>query len=422
MLYSRLLELKVNGPLVGKFSNPNPVAIEFGFHSDQYDELDKEVEEAKSRYPPFLELCKRLIEGEHDITMFEDEVRHLYGTKGYKMYTVDKLIAAMIKQVSDLSFAHSDLSLSFLTSDQKTRHILVLYEKDRFEEKTTAREQIVYRIQVEGMLAPEDHLFRFEWVRPFQTTSMLTDQDDELRRLGIQLLTKEDLTLDQATTREERWAYYVDSYYMHANTEGIATHMLHPPMLRRSINANEVLSDPAVIASDLQVKICLNTYKLFYLCDTEDAFIRSAADRAVKPTRWNYIRAARKADGKKWTFEGRSTREAEEEKAALEAARAQNVVPHPSSIGVPSTVQTIEGAPVGETALPVEQPPTEATLVSSVPGTEDGPAPGEVKMETPPLASEPGEAMDIEEPAVVAVPEPPQDETPATEDVEMADA
>jgi paired amphipathic helix protein Sin3a len=105
MLYSRLLELKVNGPLVGKFSNPNPVAIEFGFHSDQYDELDKEVEEAKSRYPPFLELCKRLIEGEHDITMFEDEVRHLYGTKGYKMYTVDKLIAAMIKQVPISSFA-----------------------------------------------------------------------------------------------------------------------------------------------------------------------------------------------------------------------------------------------------------------------------------------------------------------------------
>jgi paired amphipathic helix protein Sin3a len=101
MLYSRLLELKVNGPLIedGRFSNPNPIAVEFGFHSDAWDDLDKEVEEARSRYPPLLELCKRIIEQDQDSNQFEDAVRHLYGTKGYKIYTVDKLIQAMIKQV-----------------------------------------------------------------------------------------------------------------------------------------------------------------------------------------------------------------------------------------------------------------------------------------------------------------------------------
>ena len=102
MLYARLLELKLNGPLVsanGRFSNPNPVAIEFGFHSDVWDDLDKEVEEAKSRYPPLLELCKRLIEQDQDSNQFEDAVRHLYGTKGYKIYTVDKLIQVIVKQV-----------------------------------------------------------------------------------------------------------------------------------------------------------------------------------------------------------------------------------------------------------------------------------------------------------------------------------
>lgn len=105
MLYSRLLELKVNGPLTpeeSKFSNPNPVAVEFGFHSDAWDELDKEVEEAKSRYPPLLELCKRIIEQDQDNNQFEDAVRHLYGTKGYKIYTVDKLISALVKQVLKL--------------------------------------------------------------------------------------------------------------------------------------------------------------------------------------------------------------------------------------------------------------------------------------------------------------------------------
>jgi histone deacetylase complex regulatory component SIN3 len=67
---------------------------------------------------------------------------------------------------------------------------------------------------------------RFEW-------------DDELRRLGIQLLNKEDLTLDQATTREEQWAYYVDSYYMHADTEGVAIDLLAAPWIRRSAFPND---------------------------------------------------------------------------------------------------------------------------------------------------------------------------------------
>jgi paired amphipathic helix protein Sin3a len=107
MLYSRLLELKVNSPLTpatSRFSNPNPIAVEFGFNSDVWDDLDKEVEEAKSRYPPLLELCKRLIEQDQDSNQFEDAVRHLYGTKGYKIYTVDKLIQAIVKQVHKISF------------------------------------------------------------------------------------------------------------------------------------------------------------------------------------------------------------------------------------------------------------------------------------------------------------------------------
>lgn len=107
MLYSRLLELKINGPLrpnQTRFSDPNPIAVEFGFHSDAWDDLDKEVEEAKSRYPPLLELCKRIIEQDQDSNQFEDAVRHLYGTKGYKIYTVDKLIQTIVKQVCNHSY------------------------------------------------------------------------------------------------------------------------------------------------------------------------------------------------------------------------------------------------------------------------------------------------------------------------------
>jgi paired amphipathic helix protein Sin3a len=39
----------------------------------------------------------------------------------------------------------------------------MLYETDRLRERTTPREQIIYRIQVEGIVGSEDHLMRFEW-------------------------------------------------------------------------------------------------------------------------------------------------------------------------------------------------------------------------------------------------------------------
>lgn len=47
----------------------------------------------------------------------------------------------------------------------------MLYESDRLRERTTPREQIIYRIQVEGIVGSEDHLMRFEWVRDLQVSS-----------------------------------------------------------------------------------------------------------------------------------------------------------------------------------------------------------------------------------------------------------
>jgi len=254
---------------------------------------------------------------------------------------------------------------------------------------------------------------------------LLTTQDDELRRLGIQMLNKEDLTLDQATTREEQWAYYVDSYYMHADTEGVATDMLTAPWLRRSIFPNETVHDPTIISSNLQVKICLNTYKLFYLVNTEDAFVRNTANRAVKPTRFSYNKAARKTDGKKWTRDGHATKEEEDAKAALEAARARNVVPHPSSIGAPPANETTPPGPTGSSVTPApqleQQPPAETTPTPSV----LAPLASDVKRESPQLANEPGEAMDIEDVGIPAVPvafEIVREEKRVIEDVEMGDA
>ena len=147
------------------------------------------------------------------------------------------------------------------------------------------------------------------------------------------MLNKEDLTLDQASTREEQWAYYVDSYYMHADTEGVATDMLAPPWLRRSVFSSQVLQEASVVLNELQVKICLNTYKLFYLVNTEDTLVRHKVNRMVDAKRLAYNRAARIADGKKWTQDGYRTKEEQNAAAAAAAAEAREHVVPPSTLG-----------------------------------------------------------------------------------------
>ena len=208
------------------------------------------------------------------------------------------------------------------------------------------------------------------------------------------MLNKEDLTLDQASTREEQWAYYVDSYYMHANTEGVAVDMLAAPWVRRSIFPSAILHEASVVINELQVKICLNTYKLFYLVNTEDTLVRHKANRAVDAKRLAYNRAARIADGKKWTQDGYHTKE--EQNAAAAAAEAkEHVVTHPSTLdtAVPQT-----SPPVASSVTPAPQPDARQSAdATPIPISTEEPVPrNDIKVESPPIPAESGEAMEIE--------------------------
>ena len=237
------------------------------------------------------------------------------------------------------------------------------------------------------------------------------------------MLNKEDLTLDQASTREEQWAYYVDSYYMHADTEGVAIDMLAPPWLRRSVFSSQVLQEASVVLNELQVKICLNTYKLFYLVNTEDTLVRHKVNRMVDAKRLAYNRAARIADGKKWTQDGYHTKEEQNAAAAAAAAEAREHVVPPSTLGT-AVPQISPPAPSSVTPAPQPDAGQSAEATPIPLPTEELAPRSDVKVESPPIPAESGEAMDIEPAESVSVaPEPTREEPQVVdEDVEMPDA
>lgn len=83
--------------------------------------------------------------------------------------------------------------------DLKSQELFALLVRDRANEVTSTKQQIAYRSQAEVVLGPEENLYRMEFIASRDI-------------VAVQLLGKEDLTIDDAVTVEDKWRQYVDSY------------------------------------------------------------------------------------------------------------------------------------------------------------------------------------------------------------------
>jgi histone deacetylase complex regulatory component SIN3 len=66
---------------------------------DDPNTTDKERNPAKYYYQYMLDACEKLFDAEIDQNTFEEQLRFMFGTKAYLLFTVDKVISALIKQV-----------------------------------------------------------------------------------------------------------------------------------------------------------------------------------------------------------------------------------------------------------------------------------------------------------------------------------
>ncbi|KAJ1834435.1 hypothetical protein LPJ63_001970 [Coemansia sp. RSA 2711] len=214
-------------------------------------------------YVIFLELVDQFLQGQLESSSFDEAMRVMYGINAYRILTVDKVVQAVSKNVQTL------------VNDPRCVDILELFSGLPVHEQSPLRSHIAYRMKVEALVGADEHVFRVDYLYDAQT-------------MTIQLLRREDITLDEAVTEEERWAYYVDSYVLFEPTEGVPHVADRPrPYLRRHLHADEcdyVISS----RSNLEIKIAVNTYKLCFLTGTEDIYAnhsrraRLAADEAAK--------------------------------------------------------------------------------------------------------------------------------------------
>ena len=114
IMYSRLKKCKsIAEELAKEKKQPiNPIAVKLGLADPESQNFGIEGGDnpAEFYYTNLLGLAERLFENDLDIGTFEETLRFMFGTKAYTMFTLDRVIAAIVKHVSSFSREHETLS------------------------------------------------------------------------------------------------------------------------------------------------------------------------------------------------------------------------------------------------------------------------------------------------------------------------
>ncbi|WBW73677.1 Clr6 histone deacetylase complex subunit Pst2 [Schizosaccharomyces osmophilus] len=263
MLYDRLLQLKNLENCVEDAQRqikPNPVAQEHKLWRSRESELP-ELPEEDTYYNKTFVMSLRLIYGVLDQNQFEDYMRFYYGNKAYELYTVDKLVWSVAKQVHHI------------VSDGKFKHVLGVIEE--YNSRSTPKrsyDEFLYRMNLERYLNSDEMLFRFAW-------------NFDAKRFSINLLRRANVTLDETLeSQRQGWKKYLEDYIAQKGTDCVSYKNYRCPFLCRTIpfegtsgmarmSLQTRLMSSLCFLSDLKARLCINSFKLLYVPCTQDAYL-----------------------------------------------------------------------------------------------------------------------------------------------------
>lgn len=225
----------------------------------------------------FLEnLLKPIMSGELDQALYEDECRELFGINAYVVFTMEKLLHHIVKQ------------LHMILADDLCSSLVALQAYEASRSNGCVEE--VYRAH-SARLLEDERCFKLVFTTKGQTARMdvwLEDKQGEEELLA---------------PRKERYQQYVDGYLQTSAPDDEAA----PKGVFLPRNCKAVASRPNVlqnveVANHLQCKMCLRTFRIFYVEDTEDTFYRPgglsqamAVSPAPRAARWQAWAARRLA-------------------------------------------------------------------------------------------------------------------------------
>ncbi|PPS02262.1 hypothetical protein GOBAR_AA18401 [Gossypium barbadense] len=218
-------------------------------------------------YARFMSALYSLLDGSSDNMKFEDECRAIIGNQSYVLFTLDKLIYKLVKQ------------LQAVATDEMDNKLLQLFEY----EKSRKHARTMYSVYYENarVLLHEENIYRLKC-------------SSSPSRLSIQLM-------DNVIEKPEAFAVSMEpnfSAFLHNDFQSVFPGKKEPHgvTLKRNKKKYANLDEFAAVCmamegvelvNGLENKIACNSYKISYVLDTEDFFYRSRRNSPPKCGSYN---------------------------------------------------------------------------------------------------------------------------------------
>lgn len=202
-------------------------------------------------YATLMALLSQLLCGSIDPGVFEERVRFMFGTAAYPIFTFDKLLQSFVKQIQ------------IVLSDSACEQLVRLFDSWNGRKASMRLSEYSVRMAVEMAVPAKENVYRIEY-------------NPKTERMVVQLVDRLSDGAGGGTSAESRWSSYVDDF---VKLESNARYL--NPKSRIFLPRNRGQTPPTMDAKvltvfyNLECKIAINTYKLFYVENTEDFLFRS---------------------------------------------------------------------------------------------------------------------------------------------------
>ncbi|XP_074287328.1 paired amphipathic helix protein Sin3-like 2 [Silene latifolia] len=241
MLYERILTAKTNSTCSeSKWKN-----------SKDSNHLDP--------YASFMTALYNLLDGLSDNAKFEDDCRAIIGNQSYVLFTLDKLIYKLVKQ------------LQAIATDETDNKLLQLYEYERSRRPSKFLDSVYH--ENARVILHEDNIYRVEFASsPDRMSMQLMDDENEKPEMV-------------AVSLDPNFAAYLYNDFF-----SVVSRSREPKgiMLQRNKKLYADLdeysaSSKAVkgvhLSNGLECKVSCSSSKISYVLDTEDFFFRTKRER-----------------------------------------------------------------------------------------------------------------------------------------------
>ncbi|GMI68431.1 SIN3-like 2 [Hibiscus trionum] len=205
-------------------------------------------------YARFMSALYSLLDGSADNAKFEDECRAIIGNQSYVLFTLDKLLYKLVKQLQAVS------------ADDMDNKLLQLFEYEKSRKHGKTMDSVYY--ENARVLLHEENIYRLKC-------------SSSPSRLSIQLM---DNVFEKpeafAVSIEPNFSAFLHNDFLSAFPSKKAPHGI---TLRRNKKMYATLDEFAAICmamegvelvNGLENKITCNSFKISYVLDTEDFFFR----------------------------------------------------------------------------------------------------------------------------------------------------